>query len=340
MHAKMTRQIILMAYIVQDCTLSIANALEILRSYIKPSICSFRMQGWVSHLCRVGLSGSLCQGGEVHGWTLQAIVCAMLNMSTQQIKNWYCVLLLHLCFRSSLRWRHNGQDDVSNHQPHHCLLNHLFRRRSKKTSKLRITGLCARNSAVTGEFPAQMASNTENITIWWRHHVYWIGTTCRSLVDSRGPLYWHGLTLIQACISNYIHYKVSSVWRHAISQMKTDLLFNGHRSPKLIQHWIESGVLKLSHTFEARIQMFMLHTHYSGVPNNRGVIWWRHQMETFSALLALCAGNSPATGEFPSQRPVTRGIDVFLWSAPEQTIEQTMDSPVIWDAIAPIVTSL
>ena len=40
--------------------------------------------------------------------------------------------------------------------------------------------------------------------------------------------------------------------------------------------------------------------------------WWRHQMETFSALLALCAGNSPVTGEFPSQRPVTRSFDVFL----------------------------
>ena len=40
--------------------------------------------------------------------------------------------------------------------------------------------------------------------------------------------------------------------------------------------------------------------------------WWRHQMETFSAILALCAGNSPATGEFPSQRPVTRGFDVFF----------------------------
>ena len=38
----------------------------------------------------------------------------------------------------------------------------------------------------------------------------------------------------------------------------------------------------------------------------------RHQMETFSALLALCAGNSPVPGEFPSQRPVTRGLDVFF----------------------------
>ena len=40
--------------------------------------------------------------------------------------------------------------------------------------------------------------------------------------------------------------------------------------------------------------------------------WWRHQTEAFSALLALCAGNSPVTSEFPSQRPVTRCFDVFF----------------------------
>ena len=40
--------------------------------------------------------------------------------------------------------------------------------------------------------------------------------------------------------------------------------------------------------------------------------WWRHQMETFSALLGICAGNLPVTGEFPAQRPVTRSFDVFF----------------------------
>ena len=40
--------------------------------------------------------------------------------------------------------------------------------------------------------------------------------------------------------------------------------------------------------------------------------WWRHQMETFSALLAICAGNSPVPGEFPAQRPVTWSCDVFV----------------------------
>ena len=79
-----------------------------------------------------------------------------------------------------LQWRHNGRDSLSNHQPHDCLLNRLSRRRSKKTSKVRVTGLCVGNSPVIGEFPAQMASNAENHSIWWRHHddsTYWYTTS-------------------------------------------------------------------------------------------------------------------------------------------------------------------
>ena len=70
----------------------------------------------------------------------------------------------------ALLWRHNGHDGLSNHQPHECLLNRSFRCKSKKTSKLRVTGLCAGNSPETDEFPAQRASNTEYVSIWWRHH--------------------------------------------------------------------------------------------------------------------------------------------------------------------------
>ena len=70
----------------------------------------------------------------------------------------------------SLLWRHNGRGSVSNHQPHYCLLNRLFRRKSTKTSKLRVTGLCAGNSLGTGEFPAQRVRNTENVSIWLLGH--------------------------------------------------------------------------------------------------------------------------------------------------------------------------
>ena len=84
----------------------------------------------------------------------------------------YCVMFNHMkhSSRYALRWRHNGRDSVPSHQPHDCLLNRLFRRRSKKASKLRVTGLCAGNSPGTGEFPAQMASNAESVCTWWRHH--------------------------------------------------------------------------------------------------------------------------------------------------------------------------
>ena len=70
----------------------------------------------------------------------------------------------------TLLWRHNGRVNVLNHQPLHCLLNHSFRRRTNKTSMLRVTGLYAGKSPVSDEFPAQMASDAENVSIWWRHH--------------------------------------------------------------------------------------------------------------------------------------------------------------------------
>ena len=72
--------------------------------------------------------------------------------------------------RYTLPWRQSGSYCVSNQQPHDCLLNCLFRRRSKKTSKLRVTSLCARNSPVTGVFLAQKGSNAKNVSIRWRHH--------------------------------------------------------------------------------------------------------------------------------------------------------------------------
>ena len=50
--------------------------------------------------------------------------------------------------------------------------------------------------------------------------------------------------------------------------------------------------------------------------------WWRHQMETLSALLAICAGNSPVPGEFPAQRPVTRGFDVFFDLRPDKRLSK------------------
>ena len=86
-----------------------------------------------------------------------------------------CLVLMrgihsHMKSVMPLQWRHNGRNGVWNHQPHDCLLNRLLRCRSKKTSKLRVTGLCEGNSPVTGGFPTQRASNGQNVSIWWRLH--------------------------------------------------------------------------------------------------------------------------------------------------------------------------
>ena len=98
---------------------------------------------------------------------------------------------------ATLRWRHNGRDGVANHQPHECVLNSLFRRRSKKTSKLRVTCLCEGNSPVTGDFPAQMASDAENVSIWWRHHdcVVVSNTVCTALF----VLWWQNHNCQKKC---------------------------------------------------------------------------------------------------------------------------------------------
>ena len=109
--------------------------------------------------------------------------------------NIYHFKRFHILTSLSLRWRHNGCDSISNHQPHHCLLNRLFRRRSKKTSKLRVTGLCAGNSPRTGEFPAQMACIAENVSIWWRHYVACSATPTRAAIAGDGV---NSLTLIMA----------------------------------------------------------------------------------------------------------------------------------------------
>ena len=93
---------------------------------------------------------------------------------------------------SSLQWRHNEHDGVSNHQCLDCLLNRLSRHRSKKTSKLRVTGLCAGNSPVTGEFPA-----------------HWNGQSrgkCFHLMTSSCSVLSLCYTMLSICDSNFISF--------------------------------------------------------------------------------------------------------------------------------------
>ena len=72
-----------------------------------------------------------------------------------------------MCY--SLQWRHNGRESVSNHQPHDfysIVYSDADQRKHQRSASLAFAG----NSPGTGEFPAQMASYVENVSIWWRLH--------------------------------------------------------------------------------------------------------------------------------------------------------------------------
>ena len=107
-------------------------------------------------------------------WNVEGARPVKFTDVKSMVSNVVAVIATSMCScpqRWSLWWRQNEHDGLSDHQPDHCLLKRLFRRRSE-TSKLRNTGLCAGNSPVTGGFPAQRASNAENVSIWWHHHTW------------------------------------------------------------------------------------------------------------------------------------------------------------------------
>ena len=111
----------------------------------------------------------------------------------------HCVTCFHKIFMTAWPSVSHYMDiikSVSNHKPHDLLLKCFFRRRSKEISKVRATGLFTGNSPVTGEFPAQMSSNAENVSIWWRHNVRCI---CRGMFPFLSSIH-HTLLNHYACV--------------------------------------------------------------------------------------------------------------------------------------------
>ena len=260
----------------------------------------------------------------------------------------------------ALQWRDTGRDWVSNHQPYDCLLNRWFRRRSKKTSKLRVTGLCAGNSPGTGEFPAQMASNVENVFIGWRHH----GPTVCGLRNrwccSSDRFSWTAIQSTWALAEEenipkdfphqeYVYGNqvklprtgVYGSWKHAsYSRLSTSqsvptgiLLQIGYL------HWIISEpvcscrvrccqTIVMNFAAEPRGRHTRLQMHIfpdNCIPSPFGCYWFRIRLfgsngvvqnnrqvipgvfmmtssnENIYGVTAICAGNSPVTGEFLTQ---------------------------------------
>ena len=167
--------------------------------------------------------------------------------------------------------------------------NRLFGRRSKKTSKLRVTALCEGNSPVpvTGEFPAQMAGNAANVSIWWRHHDYfpWFPEIhpCCDVITVIGTL--PDKSKIHMHENVYLFY-ISLLFLIIIERN----IWKWKKTPP---------TPRMNSLFKSRAD-----THPIMMTSSNG---------TFSPLLALCAGNSPVTGELPSQRPVTQSFDVFFY---------------------------
>ena len=106
-----------------------------------------------------------------------------------------------------------------------CLLNRLFRRISKKISKLRVTGLCEGNSPMTSEFPAQRASITETVFIWWRHHgatarryscfFLWLRELTRLIL--RTAVIQNGLFMLQSpCDVLQVNWAAAQLWSPAL----------------------------------------------------------------------------------------------------------------------------
>ena len=98
------------------------------------------------------LMTSSCIGTGVCGSWSRGMNTSYLTNVDSFVMLFFSLLSIHT---DPLQWRHNERDGVLNRQPQHCLLNRLFRHRSKKTYKHRVTGLCPRNWPVTGEFPSQ-----------------------------------------------------------------------------------------------------------------------------------------------------------------------------------------
>ena len=140
------------------------NSLEIHNSMLRLS-----SHFWWLTICKTGYYPFLrMNNSDVRVWIAPSIYHLLRN----KIGNpRYATVILAL-LGATLQWRLNERDGVSNHRCLDCLLNRVVWRRSKKTSKLRVTGLCEGNSPVTSEFPAQSASNAENAPVWWRHHAF------------------------------------------------------------------------------------------------------------------------------------------------------------------------
>ena len=110
----------------------------------------------------------------------------------------------------ALQWCHNDRHGVSDHRRLDCLLNHLFRHKSKKTSKLRVTGLCEGNTPVTGGFPSQKASGAEKFP--YDNVIAYLRTTKPGCLECEHAYQLCRLFDIQLSKASYILHRGSTLY--------------------------------------------------------------------------------------------------------------------------------
>ena len=190
--------------------------------------------------------------------------------------------------QETLQWRHNERDGISNHWPHDCLLNRLFRRISKKTSKLCVTGLCEGNSLVTGigwlictEGCVSSLNKSNPTNNQW-------------LVNSphKGPVTWKIFPFDDAIMK-----KIDSDASNAIHSMTFYFVWNidesmGNESVRLMSNLVWFGLCCMGYS----IAIFMMMSSDGNIFRVTGLLcgefsghWW-----------------------IPRTRPVTRSFDVFF----------------------------
>ena len=221
---------------------------------------------------RTDVGYSSLVNGTIPPYTNVAKVLPIKPKVVLAIPGWNIKYEYNFC---PLQWRHNGRDSVSNHQSHHCL--RLFRRRSKKTSKLRVTGVCVWNSPVTGKFPAHMAINAENVSIWWRHYVAFM---------SRTSHIWLAVCYASKSYTTHIHGNVAHMSKLLRESINTEFIdvYMHQRSEKRYQIWtmkkLQHGGSYSQYTSIKKCQWIFDSTHRGRVThkcvNEMGRHWFRN----------------------------------------------------------------
>ena len=177
--------------------------------------------------------------------------------------------------QTSLHWRHNDHDGVSNHQPHGCSLNRLFRRRSKKTSKLRVTGLCVGNSPGPVNSPHK-GPVTRKMFPFDDVIMYFSVTLCdrwcvTSYDESLPPWMPHnaGINLLTFMIARDFHFQFSRWHMGARYMVPYICFFSKNNDPQAWLRHLDQFKTWMWHNFVLKKKMYITHSpstdHFAGV---------------------------------------------------------------------------